>query len=72
MFVTSEPDLEIFNSLPDWMQDKIKDNLEFSGSVLETTLKGGKGEEGEPEIVKAVKAVKSNGADEGDGGNDSW
>ncbi|CAH9012139.1 putative Phage protein [Vibrio phage 409E50-1] len=36
-----QPDLTIFKSLPEWLQDKIKSNLEFKGSVLDTTLAGG-------------------------------
>ena len=33
-----EPDTEIFLSLPDWIQDKIKDGLEFEGSKLDKAL----------------------------------
>ncbi|MGJ8839468.1 phage replication initiation protein, NGO0469 family, partial [Salmonella enterica subsp. enterica serovar Kentucky] len=35
-----EPDMEIFNSLPEWLQDKIKANLEFKGSALDKALSG--------------------------------
>ena len=41
-FDLDEPDMEVFESLPEWLQDKIKGNLEFSGSTLESVLKGGK------------------------------
>lgn len=34
------PDLNTFNSLPEWLQDKIKNNLEFKGSALEAALAG--------------------------------
>lgn len=34
------PDMEIFNSLPEWLQDKIKGNLEFKGSPLDKALRG--------------------------------
>lgn len=37
-FDLEEPDLEILGSLPDWLQDKIKGNLEFEGSVLQKAL----------------------------------
>lgn len=37
----SEPDLDVFNSLPEWLQTKIKSNLEFAGSPLESLLAGG-------------------------------
>jgi len=40
VFVLDEPDLEVFNSLPDWLQDKIKDNLEYQGSKLQALLSG--------------------------------
>lgn len=41
VFLLDEPDLTIFGSLPTWMQDKIKGNLEYSGSTLEKALAGG-------------------------------
>ena len=40
VFSLDEPDLEVFNSLPDWIKDKIKNNLEFEGSKLEALLNG--------------------------------
>lgn len=43
MLNLEEPDLEIFKSLPDWLQDKIKGNLEYNGSALQELLEGGKG-----------------------------
>lgn len=42
VFLIDAPDLEIFKSLPDWMQDKIKDSLEFEGSALDEALNGDK------------------------------
>lgn len=42
VFLIDNPDLEIFKSLPDWMQDKIKEGLEFKGSALDEALNGGK------------------------------
>ncbi|AUR98558.1 hypothetical protein NVP1253O_34 [Vibrio phage 1.253.O._10N.286.45.B12] len=35
------PDLEVLGSLPEWLQEKIKGNLEYKGSVLEARLAGG-------------------------------
>jgi len=35
------PDLEVFNSLPEWLRDKIKGNLNYKGSPLEQLLGGG-------------------------------
>ena len=41
VFNLEEPDLEILGSLPEWVQDKVKANLEFNGSVLAGMLGGG-------------------------------
>jgi hypothetical protein len=41
LFSLDEPDMTIFGSLPDWFQDKIKENIEFKGSALENALAGG-------------------------------
>lgn len=40
VFDSSEPDIEIFGSLPEWVQEKIKGNLNFKGSKLEAVLGG--------------------------------
>lgn len=37
-----DPDLEVFSALPEWLQEKIKGNLEFHGSPLEALLGGKK------------------------------
>lgn len=41
VFVLDEPDMEVFLSLPQWIQDKIKGNLNFGGSALQQALEGG-------------------------------
>jgi len=41
IFVLDEPDLEVFLSLPDFLQEKIKANLEYAGSPLQEALEGG-------------------------------
>jgi len=46
VFDLDDPSLETLGSLPQWIQDKIKGNLQFKGSNLETLL-GASGEEGE-------------------------
>jgi hypothetical protein len=38
IFELSNPDLEVFNSLPEWMQTLIKGNLNYAGSKLEALL----------------------------------
>ena len=40
VFDLDSPDLEVFQQLPTFIQDKIKANLEFRGSRLETLLGG--------------------------------
>lgn len=40
VFSLEEPDLTILGSLPEWLQEKIKTNLEFNGSPLEAALSG--------------------------------
>lgn len=40
LFSLDEPDMAVFNKLPKWIQEKIQKNLNYSGSPLETTLKG--------------------------------
>ena len=37
-FDLQAPDLELYNSLPKWLQEKIASNLEFAGSPLENQL----------------------------------
>lgn len=50
-FDMDNPDVELFLTLPDWVQKKVKDGLEFGGSKLEALLKkhGGKKEDKKPE-----------------------
>ncbi len=38
VFDLDEPDVDAFDRLPSWMQDKIKGGLEYEGSELEKTL----------------------------------
>jgi hypothetical protein len=40
VFLLDTPDMEVFGSLPDWLQDKIKKNHNFHGSVLEAAIAG--------------------------------
>jgi len=41
VFTLDEPDMEVFNKMPEWIQDQIKANLEFKGSPLDIALNGG-------------------------------
>jgi len=40
VFSLDEPDMGVFDSLPDWLKDKVKENLEFTGSELDQALNG--------------------------------
>lgn len=40
VFDLDAPDMEVFGSLPEWIQEKIKKNLRYNGSVLEGCLEG--------------------------------
>lgn len=40
VFVLDEPDVTIFKSLPQWLQDKVKANLNYDGSALQEALQG--------------------------------
>lgn len=40
VFDLDSPDLDIFEKLPDWIQEKIKENLEYEGSKLQKALEG--------------------------------
>lgn len=40
VFLLDKPDMEVFSSLPEWLQNKIKDNLEYEGSPLYKLLSG--------------------------------
>jgi len=44
IFSLSEPDLEVFKKLPQWLQEKIKGNLEYEGSPLAVLLGESNGE----------------------------
>ena len=44
-FDIDEPDMEIFLSFPAWIQNKMKDNLEYGGSALEKAIAGHSGKE---------------------------
>lgn len=61
VFVLDEPDMEVYRSLPEFLQDKIRGNLEFNGSVLQNALDGVADKPEEPEQEKA-------GPDDGDDG----
>lgn len=71
-FDLDEPDLEVFRSLPEWLQEKIKSNLEFKGSALEALLDGApapKKEEEKPAPKKEAKKPEPEAEEEDDNDN---
>lgn len=68
IFVLDNPDLDVLRSLPAWLQDKIKGNLEFKGSALEEALAnapaGGEKAKEEPKAEKKEPAKKEEPAAE--------
>ena len=69
VFALDEPDMTIFGSLPEWFQDKIKENIEFKGSPLETALAGGTAPEPK---AKAKPAPKVEEAEEEETNDAPW
>lgn len=64
VFDLDEPDLEVFFSLPEWIQDKVKSNLEFNGSPLQALLAGA--DQPEKKEKKEKPAPKKEEADDGE------
>ena len=81
IFDIDEPDMEIFGSLPEWLQDRMtKENLRFEGSALQKALEGAsQGQEGESGATppkKGKKAAETPPQDEPEANeedtNDDW
>ena len=64
LFDFYNPDMEVFNKLPQWLQDKMKSAVDFGGSALEAAL-------GEP-VVKKDPAVKKTKNEDLDGDDVEW
>jgi len=62
-----EPDVEVFKGFPDWIQEKIKNAVDYPGSTLERALEGGQAPKPEKGSQKEAKsASKAPPADAGD------
>jgi hypothetical protein len=69
-FTLDDPDVEVFLSLPTWVQDKIKGGLEFKGSKLDNLLQNHKGaNDGKP--VPAKENTREGNEETGEGG-ENW
>lgn len=58
LFDFDEPDMEVFGSLPQWLQDVIKEALDFEGSNLEKALNE------EPSVKKKENDVEESQVEE--------
>ena len=63
-FDLSEPDIELFNSLPQFLKDKITANLEFAGSPLEKLLAGGAPEKKQSQAQEEPEQQDQDGGDD--------
>lgn len=63
IFLLDDPDMDVFQSLPQWLQDKIKGNLEYAGSALQKALEGNS---------KTPKNAKQPKQEENEEGDDVW
>jgi hypothetical protein len=70
IFDIDEPDMEVFLSLPKWLQDRIKENLEYGGSVLEKAIEALGDTDKEPEEKKKPKAKPAKEESEEEDNND--
>ena len=69
------PDMTIFLSLPKWLQDKMKDALDYGGGALERAVQGqgeGKVGEGSQEKAKASGKPKKAPKDEVEDDSIEW
>lgn len=64
VFVLDEPDMVIYKSLPDWLQEKIAGNLEFEGSPLQKALEAGDVPAEKPKAKPKAKPVQQDPEEE--------
>tara|TARA_R110002096_G_scaffold427705_1_gene638600 strand:+ start:113 stop:835 length:723 start_codon:yes stop_codon:yes gene_type:complete len=75
IFDIDNPDMKVFGSLPEWIQTKMKDNLEFGGSALERALEDQSpqsGGEGTKEVKKDTQTPSQEVSDTEDDDNEDW
>ena len=65
-FTLDDPDVEVFLTFPDWIQDKIKKGLEFKGSQLDKLLQNHKGGEKKKEAAKVDDEIPTDDDDKGE------
>lgn len=69
VFDLDAPDMEVFGSLPEWVQTKIKGNLNFNGSLLQRLLAGEEAPQQQQEPAKDACPSANAAAEGGDEGN---
>lgn len=67
VFALEEPDLDVFLSLPEWIQEKIKGNLNYQGSELQGLL-----EEEKPKKKEKAPTKPAPSEDAGDEEDEEW
>lgn len=72
IFDLSEPDLDIFRSLPEWLQERIKSNLQYEGSPLQKLLAGGVVEAQEEVVEEGVGEDMPDVVEEDDNEQNPW
>lgn len=72
LFTLDDPDMEVFKSIPEWIQEKIKGNLEFKGSPLEALLNGGQQPQPKKEKAPQQAPQEPQGGDEDKGEDIPW
>jgi hypothetical protein len=70
LFDLDDPDMEVFNSLPEWLRDKIKGNLNYQGSPLQG--KAGNAPAPAKKAEKKAEPKQAAPADEADGDNNPF
>jgi len=59
VFSLGDPDLEVFNAFPKWIQEKIVGNLEYKGSKLELLLEGKNSEPDEEAVEEEEENINT-------------
>ncbi len=71
VFDLEEPDLDVFDKLPEFLQTIIRENLEYAGSTLEAALKARSKSKG-GDTKKAEKAPQRAAEEVSDDDDDDW
>ena len=72
VFDVDDPDIEMFYSLPEWLQNDIKENLNFGGSILEEKIENTPKEQSETKNTKTKKATKTKEVIEENSEDEDW